>query len=121
MDANPPATIQWIKNLNTDSEEVVGESRHECHECHVTRVTRHVCRHGARHPDQHGEERQRRDVQLRGDQQRGHLRPVTALYRYRGLLHDNKTSAANRSIGSTTGCTITEKAPKGLLLAESAY
>ena len=93
MDANPPATIQWIKNLNTDSEEVVGESRHECHECHVTRVTRNVCRHGARHPDQHGEERQRRDVQLRGDQQRGHLRPVTALYRYRGLLHDNKNSA----------------------------
>ena len=28
------------------------------------------------------------------------------------------TSAANRSIGSTTGCTITEK---GLLLVESAY
>ena len=25
VDANPPATIEWIKNLNTDDEEVIGE------------------------------------------------------------------------------------------------
>ena len=24
VDANPPATIEWIKNLNTDQEEVIG-------------------------------------------------------------------------------------------------
>ena len=26
VDANPPATIEWIKNLNTDREEVIGET-----------------------------------------------------------------------------------------------
>ena len=26
VDANPPATIEWIKNLNTDQEEVIGET-----------------------------------------------------------------------------------------------
>ena len=25
VDANPPATIEWIKNLNTDDEEVIGK------------------------------------------------------------------------------------------------
>ena len=25
INANPPATIEWIKNLNTDDEEVIGE------------------------------------------------------------------------------------------------
>ena len=26
VDANPPATIEWIKNLNTDDEEVIGRN-----------------------------------------------------------------------------------------------
>ena len=25
VDANPPATIEWIKNLSTDDEEVIGK------------------------------------------------------------------------------------------------
>ena len=33
VDANPPATIEWIKNLNTDQEEVIGETNFEDADC----------------------------------------------------------------------------------------
>ena len=54
VDANPPATIEWIKNLNTDQEEVIGEStlRMLIVNSNKNNLTI-MSRHRAHHQDQH--------------------------------------------------------------------
>ena len=54
VDANPPATIEWIKNLNTDQEEVIGEPTLRML---IVNTDKHILtimsRHRAHHQDQH--------------------------------------------------------------------
>ena len=80
VDANPPATIEWIKNLNTDQEEVIGEStlRMLIVNSNKNNLTI-MSRHRAHYQDQHSQERKRGHLQLCGHQQRGDVHTLSTL------------------------------------------
>ena len=52
VDANPPATIEWIKNLNTDNEEVIGKDDDDDNTIQTLLIITND-RHGSDHQDKY--------------------------------------------------------------------